>query len=186
MVKAQKTLVKIKNYEDMIQRAIKLLDSSKYVDIAAALCLLTGRRPTEILKTAKFTNSKNSKKVMHFKGQLKTKRIDLKYEIYVLGNSKEKCKKALKVLRSMLDTTKLSNSDTGKRYNQVINDKVNAHFSSYLGRCSSYDLRKAYATICTKEYKPTSQAINSFLSQILGHESDDINTANSYQKYYIE
>ncbi len=184
--KAQKNLTEIKDYKLMISTALELIDSDKYAKIAAGLCLLTGRRLTEILKTAKFTNSKNSQKVMYFKGQLKTDKIGFKYEMYALGNSRDKCKKALKRLRSILDTTKLSNDETSRKYNQVLNYRVRCSFGKFLGDCSSHCLRKAYATICTKEYKPTSQTTNSFLVQILGHERDDLDVANSYQKYYIE
>ena len=48
--KAQKSLTEIKDYKLMISTALELIDSDKYAKIAAGLCLLTGRRLTEILK----------------------------------------------------------------------------------------------------------------------------------------
>lgn len=186
IAESQKERKEIKNYEQMIQKAIRLLDSTKYSEITSALCFLTGRRATEILKTAKFTNSKNSQKVMYFEGQLKTDIIGLKYEIYVLGNSRDKCKRALKRLRGILDTKKMSKYDVSRKYETTINAKVKACFSEFIGSCSAHKLRKAYSTICVKLYKEEKQAINSFLSMILGHGEDDVKIANSYQKYYIK
>ena len=50
LLKQSKKRTQVRNVEKMIQIALKLLDSSKYSDIVSALCLLTGRRMTEILK----------------------------------------------------------------------------------------------------------------------------------------
>ncbi len=186
IAKQQKKLIKIRKYNSMILKAIELLDSNSYAEICSALCFLTGRRMTEILKTAKFTNSKNSKKVMYFKGQLKTKSLSQKYEIYVLGNSKTKCKQALKRLRDIKDTKEMTNLEVSRKFETTVNARVNALFSEFIGRCTAHDLRKAYATICAELHKKKSQTKNSFFSQILGHDEDDIQTANSYQKYYIK
>ena len=188
--KGQKNLIIVKDIDKMIQLAIDLLDSDKYQYIASALCFLTGRRATEIMKTAKFTNSKNSKNVMYFEGQLKTKEIKKKYEIYVLGGAKNECKKALKKLRSMVDTKNLTNFQVSRKTETMINDAVNVFFSGFVGakdidKCSAHDLRAIYATYCADNFKEKHQATNSFLSQILGHEEDDVNTANSYRKYYL-
>jgi integrase len=185
IAKAQKKLIEIKNIDKMIATALNLIDSENIFEITAGLCLLTGRRMTELLKTAKFKNSKNSVKVMFFEGQLKTddKRT---YEIFALGNSKKECKKALKKLRILVNTKKMSNLEVSRKYETSVNSKVNAYFQSYIGRCSAHDLRKVYATYCSENFKPKSQTTNSFLSQILGHGADDIKTANSYQKYYLE
>lgn len=189
VVKQQKKLKKIKEYQTALDLAKELLSSEKWFEVAVALCLLTGRRSTEILKTAKFTNVGNSKKKVFFKGQLKSKGLSKeqnKYQIYILGDSKNECKNALKKLRSLLDCKNLSNEQTVKKYNSQLNNTVRRLFSGYLGDCTAHDLRKAYATICTKEFKDDSQTVNSFLASLMGHSSDDLTTANSYQKYYIK
>ena len=183
--KAQKKLIKIKDIDKMISTAVLLLDSESVAEIVTGLCLLTGRRMTEILKTAKFRNSKNSKKVMFFEGQLKTDNSE-RYEIFVLDNSKDKCKTALKRLRSLVNVKNMSNLEVSRKYETSVNAKVNAYFQSNIGKCSAHDLRKVYATYCSEHFKDKSQTVNSFLSQILGHSADDIKTANSYQKYYLE
>jgi len=191
IAKGQKKLIIVKDIDKMIQTAISLLDSEKYAEITSALCFLTGRRMTEIMKTAKFTNSKNSKNVMYFEGQLKTAEIKKKYEVYVLGGAKNECKKALKKLRSMLDTKKMTNLEVSRKYETNVNSTVNAFFSRFVGvkdvnKCSAHDLRAIYSTYCSDNFKEKYQTTNSFLSQILGHGEDDVKTANSYQKYYLK
>jgi len=184
IAKQQKTLVKIKDINGMLSKAVDLLSSENVGELTAALCLLTGRRMTEILKTAKFTNSKNSKNIMLFEGQLKTE-SKKKYEIYVLGGKRDECKAALKKLREVVDSKSLSNLEVSRKYETTVNAKVIAWFSEHLGQCSAHDLRAVYATFCAENYKPKNQTTNSFLSKILGHGDTDINTANSYQKYFL-
>ena len=186
VVKTNKKISKIRNYKRMISDAISLLESDKISEIVCALCFLTGRRSTEILKTAKFTNSKNSQNVVYFKGQLKTNDASLKYEIYTLGSSRDKCKKALKRLRQIANTRDLSNAQVNSKYKSTVNYKVTPLFGKYIGHASAHDLRSAYVTICTMLYKNDTQSVNSFLSQILGHNPEDLSTANSYHKYYVE
>ena len=182
--KAQKKLIRIKKVDAMIQHANKLLDSGNVAKITLGLCLLTGRRMTEILKTAKFINHKNRVHNLIFEGQLKTKGDKERYSIYTLGD-RDKVKKALKELRALIDTSNMTNKEVERKYERTINSRCLLEFNKFLGRCTSHDLRKAYATICAKRFKKDSQAMNSFLSDILGHSENDITTANKYQKYYI-
>tara|TARA_R110001592_G_scaffold110772_1_gene307410 strand:- start:1511 stop:2323 length:813 start_codon:yes stop_codon:yes gene_type:complete len=186
VAKTNKKLLRIRRYERLISDAIELLDSDKVSEITCALCLLTGRRMSEILKTAKFTNSRNSQKVVMFKGQLKTRDQNSKYEIYTLGNSRDKCKKALKRLRQIANTKNLSPEQVNSKYKSTVNYKVTPLFGKYIGTASAHDLRKVYITIASKLYKDDSQSDNSFYSQILGHNSEDLSTANTYHKYYVK
>ncbi len=183
--KQHKELKKIVGYEGAMLKAKELLSSEKYSDIVCALCFLTGRRMSEILKTAKFTSYKRYSYMLTFKGQLKKRDIDFKYPIYVLGNLSNECKQALKRVRELVDTKNMTLEQVSRKYESVINQRCTVLFGSSLGRCSAHDLRKAYSTICTALYKKPNQSINSFLSSILGHNQDDLNTANSYQKYYL-
>lgn len=183
--KQHKSLKKIKNYESLILKSIELLNSDNIIEVVLALCVLTGRRSTEILKTAKFTNYKSSTKMLQFKGQLK-KRVDFdKYPFYTLGNSAKVCKIALKRVRASENLKNVSNDNVARMYEPKLRAKCTMLFGVHLGSCSAHDLRKAYACICTKLFKPENQTVNSFLSEILGHSVDDITTANSYQKYYV-
>ncbi|HEY5139336.1 MAG TPA: protelomerase family protein, partial [Methylococcales bacterium] len=45
----------LSNPQAIVDKAIQLLDSPEWADIAAALSVLTGRRSSELLATAKFT-----------------------------------------------------------------------------------------------------------------------------------
>jgi len=191
VAKRHKKLISIKNNEVMIQKAVELLESKKWFEIAAGLCLLTGRRATEVLKTAKLTNCDNSQSKAFFKGQLKSKGLDKskeKYPIYILGDSKNKCKDALKKLRAVLDCKKLSNYETGIKYNSQLNKTVKKYYSKYvkIDGLSSHTLRNVYSVICIKEFKKDYQTRNSFLANILGHGENDVDTANSYQKFYLK
>ena len=191
VLKQSKKRIQVRDVEKMIQISLSLLDSNKYSDIVSALCLLTGRRMTEILKTAKLTNSRNSQKVAYFKGQLKTKNTNLKYQIYTLENSRDLCKVALKKVRKMIDATTLSNHETERKYESGVNASCKAWFSSFVGKrdidtCTCHDLRNIYAIYCCEHYKSDEQTDSSFIAEILGHDTNALSTAQSYQKYYLK
>tara|TARA_R110001592_G_C13145926_1_gene747714 strand:+ start:202 stop:1047 length:846 start_codon:yes stop_codon:yes gene_type:complete len=190
LVKQSKKGIQVRNVDKMIQIALNLLNSNKYSDIVIALCLLTGRRMTEILKTAKLTNSRNSQKVAYFKGQIKTRNTNLKYQIYTLANSRDLCKVALKRVRKMIDTTTLSKYETSRKYETTINESCKKWFSSFIGKrdidfCTCHDLRNIYALYCCEHYKSEEQTNTSLISEILGHDTDALKCAQSYQKYYL-
>lgn len=192
IAKSQKKGTKVYNINTMIETAIELLDSDHIGELVAGLALLTGRRATEILKTAKFTNYKSSQKEGFFAGQLKTKDSEQtqKYKIYFIGGTRDKCKKALKKLRKLAPTKTLSNNEVARKYENLVNRYVDRYFSHFIGvlgvdRATAHTLRNVYALQCTKEYKKEWQTTNSFLAEILGHGIDDVSTANSYQKYYL-
>jgi hypothetical protein len=180
-----KELTQIVDYEGMVQKAIKMLDSEKYSELVCALCFLTGRRMAEILKTAKFSSYKKSDSMLSFRGQLKKRENFGVYPVYTIGKSADKCKVALDKVRDKIEAKKMTIEQINRKYEKTVNSKCMLEFNCFLGRCSAHDLRKAYATICTSLYKKPNQTTNSFLASILGHGSDDLTTANSYQKYYI-
>ena len=170
----------INNYEALISTAESLLSSSKVVDVAAGLLLLTGRRMSEIFCTAKL--SKAGKNSAFFVGQLKKRENAAVYEILLLS-SFEKIQAALQWLRS--EAGDLETAAANKRYEKTLSQSVYKHFSKYLGDCTAHDLRKAYATIIIKLHKPKNRTEQAFISQYLGHSEDDLSTATIYQKYYI-
>ncbi|MBQ4840109.1 protelomerase family protein [Pseudoalteromonas luteoviolacea] len=69
--------VKIRvNVESLYKKSIEVLEDSSnrdWVDMTIALCALTGRRPTEIMKTARFVKSENRDDYVVFNGILKAR-----------------------------------------------------------------------------------------------------------------
>ncbi len=185
LIKRASNKKKVINLPIMIEVAKELLCSDRYTDIASGLALLTGRRITEILKTGNFTNYKRSKYMLNFDGQLKKKGENERYPLYALFNTAKDCKIALGRIRLILDTKKMTNEDVSRKYNKAVNSRVMLHFSPFIGRCSAHDLRAVYAAVCSREYRPIEIDENVFFSGLLGHNSDDIETANSYKKYIL-
>lgn len=190
---------------DYIPTAINLLDSSKYYEIVIGLCALTGRRPTEIIKTAKFssTNQNNIKVIAQdwhsviqlqdcvaFRGQLKTKnnvRTEQdEYTIPVLCEP-NKIMNALKKLRQINDfshkTTKEINSSTAKGLSRTVKKIFN---DSFQGGVKMYDLRHAYALLCAQKYCDNPSQWSKFISTILGHNDTDIETVMSYMSLKLK
>lgn len=174
------------NHKSMIEAAIKLLGSGHVGRTCAALCLLTGRRMTEIMKTAKFTNCNNNSNTVYFKGQLKQDNADLKYKIYTLAD-RAKIKAALKFIRQTADCRKMTAAQVDAKYNNTVNTYVKREFAKYIGGGrSSHDLRRCYAAIIADRYKPADKSVSAFYAEILGHGLDDVGTALRYQSFYIK
>jgi hypothetical protein len=183
-----KNRIKISDYEGMISKAIELLDSEKINDVAVGLVLLLGRRPSEILKTAKLYNYGKRKDMLFFRGQLKSRGIDKgKIQLYALGGTSKKCKEALKRFRDVAGTNKMTLREVDKRYLTQLQRRTKYHFTNYLGRCTTYDLRKAYGCICSHLYHSDSSPITKtvFLANLMGHNVGDTDAAKSYDKFYI-
>jgi len=64
--------------DEMIAKALALLEHKAYVDVVAGLLLLTGRRSIEVLKTGTFTKirGRGAKTMLTFEGQAKTRGAD--------------------------------------------------------------------------------------------------------------
>mgnify|MGYP003654702598 CR=1 FL=1 len=182
----------IVEYKKLIEISKEMLTSEKKHDIAIGLMILTGRRPSEIMKSASFKLHKRRVKELIFEGQLKTKENpqDLEpYKIYALGNSAKLCIKALAKLRELtISDSELSIPAITRKYNSSLNIKLPRIVGSYFEDTPTCkDLRKAYAAICVHLYQEDSEGMkNAFLCDLLGHGKDDIQTANSYSKYYIK
>lgn len=184
-LKKLSSLKPINNLDGIISYAKGLLKSDKYPDLVAGLCLLTGRRSTEILKTAKFERIGNSKNTLMFKGQLKKKGKQYEYRIFALGDSASICKRALSKIRKAVKATKLTEQEVHNKYQNVVRAACMKHYYPFIGLCSPHNLRACYSVICCQLFKPESVIDNIFIASILGHDSDDIDTANSYRGYYI-
>lgn len=172
--------------DDLILKATELLDSASYLNIALGLMLLTGRRATEILKTAELSVVTDESVV--FAGQLKTKGSDnaqtSPYEIPVLTKS-QTVVDALSKLRQLKDFSSLTNDRVHSRCNKSLNEYVKKHFGKLIPDVKLKDLRSAYATICHEFFCPDHISQTAYFAQILGHSKEDLTTAQSYQDFYI-
>lgn len=176
---------------EVIAKAVDLLNSSKYSSLALGLMLLTGRRQSEILKTAKFEVI-DSETIL-FSGQLKTRDCPTAktdpFPIPVLADSQLICE-ALARLRSMPEVRELADkpvkSCNGKA--ATIGRACETNFSSLIKDCIPKDLRAAYAQICLvyrrsdrdrrTDYEP-------YFAEILGHATDDLDTSKKYKLFEL-
>lgn len=190
-----KVLRPIHNIDGYINAALSLINSdSGYMKLAMGLCALTGRRPGEILVTAKFEKAGDNSVIFH--GQLKTKESDNArdgYEIPVLAQA-DMVINALGRLRGMKDFTGIPVL-AGKTLGQAVNARtakeqgicVRANFEGILGieKMKPYDMRAVYALICKTRYKPATVSDQAYMAGILGHAENDTATAASYLDFYI-
>ena len=185
----QKTNEAVHGLKEMIQMSKLLIKSKKWDEIAIGLSLLTGRRITEILKTAKFEDV-GEKGAIYFEGQLKAKGEKQGYLIPTIGATSKQLVKALERLRKLLNTENLSPVQVNEKHSYRCRDLTKRYFSKFIGsdnshRCTPHDLRAIYATYCNDNFKQKWQSTNSYLSSILGHSEQDLTVANSYQKFYL-
>jgi hypothetical protein len=102
----------------------------------------------------------------------------------------------LKRLRGM----KSFDDDTPRKYENFL-EMVHQKTASVLKKCFErylseffpdsdnrkvYDLRAIYTLLCVKYCTRDNQSVQSFLSAILGHESTDLDTNNSYQRFELK
>lgn len=189
-----KNLRAFSNHLEYIEVARELMkDTRSYMKIAMGLAAVTGRRPGEILATAKFTSSSDDHVI--FSGQLKTKdAIGARdnYEIPVLAPESEIID-ALARLRSMRDFSNIP-VQPGKTLGQAINlrtskqqnEVARQYFSRFFeGKITAYSLRPAYALIAATLHKPETMTQRAYFAEVLGHSEDDTATAASYEDFYL-
>jgi len=167
-----------------------LLDSDDHRELSVGLIAATGRRPSEILKTAQFEQV--GKFEVKFSGQLKAKNdIREAYSTYTLVES-HKVINALAKLRRMpeikgLKSATLAEIDSGR--NNKINSKVKEFFSPLINppsgekELSAKNLRASYAAISIYLFCPWKKSTNQFITERLGHVSDA--TATNYEDYQV-
>lgn len=176
----------IYNYDQIILKSESLLDSSAYTAVACGLCLLTGRRLTEILKTAKFEFDDQNNIV--FSGQLKTKESDNAqlnpYKIPVLSDP-NLIISGLNNLRNLKDFSNLSTKEVHSRCNKSCNEAVKRHYKGLIENVSVKDLRSIYATITYVLFCPPTISETAYHARILGHSELDLSTAQSYKDFYL-
>ena len=198
------------NPEYILAWALDILNNEKddYQKICLALMAVTGRRTTEIIKTATFTKSKSDSEVM-FEGQLKQKdREELGrgagiYAIPVLVEP-ELVIKALKRLRKLTkDHTVKFMKDDGSfdnvellepayrldvRHSEGVNDAYSSLLSGRIKRLFNTELmrpylfRSAYTEIAfDKGLRNKGESRQAFRKRVLGHA--DYNSQGNYERF---
>lgn len=157
----------------------KVLESRRsrdYVDLTLAVCWFTGRRSTEVLKTAAFTPIDGS--TVEFEGQLKMVAGDeKKIKIPVLADSKALVE-ALALIRRHKDFSKAStkqvNDGTASTLNKRLRDRLGTE------NVEVKSLRAIYGAYCHKYINRERDSSSVYIATILGHSKDDIDTVKSY------
>ena len=164
----------VENPAAIVEKAERLLSSERWYDLVVGLCMVTGRRPTEILKTARFFPK--SMYTVTFDGQLK-KREDinvLPYEIPTLVLA-EMVISAWRRLRALVDTTLLDNKQVSEKYHKDVNLAANRHFAGLIPQQSEKEnlsaraFRAVYAHIAVLWFCPMRTSDRSYANAVLGH-----------------
>lgn len=197
------------NPEWIKQKAHDLLvnKSSSLSDLAIGLALATGRRVTEIMKTAEFT--KVDDKTLMFKGQLKTKNRRLfeevsPYRVPCMVDA-EIVVKALRKLRkdsgnielSFKDVlgndvkSKIKDGDLRDYYhNQAVQKYFTSTFNSAIrsllgdGRFTFKDSRAMYTEVTYEEHAKKGETRSAYRHRVLGHSL--IETQLHYDAFKVD
>ena len=181
--------------DEMIAKALALLEHKAYVDVVAGLLLLTGRRSIEVLKTGTFTKirGRGAKTMLTFEGQAKTRGADsaqrAPYRIPVLVDPKIILEKIAWLRKTWpfddfdhlepVPRNKRIAQRTGKPLLQAVRFGYGRDLDP--GRIfAPKDLRSAYAAIAYDLYAPDETTEVAYYAKILGHAETDIVTALSY------
>jgi len=173
----------------LIKKAESMLSSDSWATVAAALILLTGRRPSEIAWCGEFSPMSLSSLI--FKGQLKKGEVETEpFEIPTLIDA-ERVFRAYNRLRYLQQTkTKIlsipSAKEAARKTNNQINQAIRKHFSDLLTapsdrkgktkQLSAGNLRAAYGKIAAHFYCPEECEPILFVSKILGHQGENYST----------
>jgi hypothetical protein len=159
----------------IVERATELLHSNVWPQVVVALAVVTGRRLTEVLKTAEFSH-KTEYSVM-FKGQLKHegREIEAEFEIPTLVPA-SLVLNALVWLREHIDTTELEKDAVSRRHRTAVKAAANRDFVALVppkfGKDDLYGhlMRSVYAALAVWYYCPLRVAELHYKSLVLGHE----------------
>ena len=173
---AERTTKFIDNPDAIVQRATVLLGSYTWSEIAAGLAVVTGRRCTEIIKTAKFEYK--SKYSVRFTGSLKRKEEPLEciFEIPTLCEA-ELVIKAITSLKEKLggEVNNLSKRQVSRRYGTSVAKMCDRYFDELVPPRDDKDnlythlFRAVYATIAAYWYCPPTIPEMEFRAAIQGH-----------------
>lgn len=179
----------IKNPDAIVAKAIELLSSKDWAEVAAGIVVCTGRRSSEVLATASF--EPKTKYSALFRGQLKRKGEDitLQFEIPTLAQS-QKVIDALAFLRREVNCTGLTNRQVNQKYGNAVAKACDRHFSDLIPQREGKDnlythlFRCIYARIAVLYYCPVRVADIVYMAAIQGHyqilEAPDAELRRSY------
>jgi hypothetical protein len=188
------------NHSDLVEKADALLDSNSVYDIAAGLLLLTGRRSTEILKTASFEFVDNNH--VRFSGQLKNEKCGVmakdgrdNYVIPVLANSQRIIDALARVraLKPMQDKTEkevntLASCALGRAVKRNLTGYIKKSVNQSISNLLDYNfiepknLRSMYVHIAQIRFEPLS-VLSSFAHDVLGHATKG--AVDNYMEYML-
>ena len=170
--------------------AALLFASSSTWEVAAAIILLTGRRPTEILKLGDFTQTGAYQ--LEFSGQLKRRSDETAtFPIYCLVRSYLLIDAFTRFRRiaSVRELQEAENTAVDSRLNATVNRAVRTVFSEDIlpaplgeAQLSAKNLRAAYVNIAYHLFGNPETSIGSFAEDFLGHQN--AGSAASYEDYY--
>ena len=175
--------------QPVIDAAVAALSSSSTWEVAAAIILLTGRRPTEILKSGDFTQVGAYQ--LEFSGQLKSRNKTTTFPIYCLERSHRLIDAFTRFRRiaSVRELQEAENAAVDSRMNATVNRAVRTVFSEDIlpaplceGQLSAKNLRAAYVNIAYHLFGTPQTSIGSFAEDFLGHQN--AGSAASYEDYY--
>lgn len=183
---------------DIAEGILRSADVRPAFQIAAALCLVTGRRPWELGCTGSF--KRRSAKRLHldpargrtllFDGQAKTKDATsaqtAPYDIPVLVDPAI----VLSAFAAMRAKHPFAAIKTGKQFNgyagKEINEEARRLFKDAERRSlTAKDCRAAYATIAYSWLAPETISENAYFAKILGHAYLDTKSSLSYIDFYL-
>jgi Telomere resolvase len=163
------------NPDAIVSQAVHMLESPEWAMVAAGLSLLTGRRSSELLSTARFELV--SKWSIKFTGALKRRQEiqTLQFEIPTLTTAERVCIALAKIRQALPESAQLSTAMVNSRYGQAVIRACNQGFAELIprreGRDSLYThlFRSIYATIATFWYCPPRVNATEFKAAIQGH-----------------
>jgi hypothetical protein len=183
------------NPETIVNQADLLLNSRTWSEVAASLAVVTGRRVSEILKTAEFS-FKSTYSVM-FTGAVKRRHesVPLSFEIPTLVTASTVID-AIASLRSWLDTSNMTNRQINDRYEQAVAQTCDRYFRDLVplrsgkGNLYTHLFRAVYATIAAHWFCPPRVSDLEFRAYIQGHfqilneTNDQKRTSMAAQRHY--
>ena len=190
------------NHDDLIDKATQLLDSESIYDLASGLLLLTGRRATEIMKTACFQVIDDNHVL--FSGQLKNEKCGIKahnardnFVIPVLANS-QKIVNALNKIRELKPLQDKTEKEVNSLVSNTLGKAVKRNLSGFLKvaiyqengySLRDYDflepknLRSMYVHIANEKITKF-PVLHSFAIDVLGHSNNQ--SVDNYMEFDLE
>jgi hypothetical protein len=157
----------------IVARGAELLRSQRWEDVAVGLAVTTGRRLTEILKTAHFHPM--SAYTVLFEGQLKQKaELLAPYEIPTLVEA-DLVIEAAGRLRTLLPCRDLENTEVERRYGPTVRATTHRHFQQLIQirandvSVYTHACRAVYGRIATYYFAPPTVNALVYLATIQGH-----------------